>query len=393
MKTIKPGIRLKPNGRYSVTKSIDGKRFYKEFKTQREAENWKNKFHPLAPPVLNAPIINRPTVSDQSNGKDKLITFREVLTRYKNGKMKNLSVTKQYKKEKRMDRFLPSLLSYKMCEIDPPVITRLLEEARRTVTSTHGRSNFNEELKDLRSVFNWYIEECDFTFHSPVTKYHPRIGVIKEIEKVRMHMTEDQIKLFFSHLKEPFQSMAIIQFCLALRIGEVAALNSKTVNFKLRTVTISDSIVWHKGIPRHQRKTKTGDSTVAEINDEMLWRLNDLDRKRPEGCIFFFNENGGPMRYEHILEAYNTALKDAVLTEFSGTHFVRHTMATLTRRKYGMDTAQAVLRHTTPRMSEIYAKNDVNEKVSKVVIEAQEMFKSRASNASNDKEKLKDSGT
>jgi integrase len=307
--------------------------------------------------------------------------------------MKNLSTTKQYKKEKRMDRFLPPLFGLRLSEISPETITLLLEDAKRTVTNSYGRSNFNEELKDLRSIFNWYKEECDFTFHSPVTKYHSKIGTIKEIEKHPMNMTQDQILLFFSHLAEPFQSVAIIQFCLALRIGEVAALNTKTVDFKNRKLSITDTIVWHKGVPVHQKRTKTNDSTVSEINDEMFWRLSELDKRRPKGCIFFFHSNGLPMRYEYILEAYNTALKSAGLTEFSGTHFVRHTMATLTRRKFGMDSAQAVLRHTTSRMSEIYAKEDVNEKVSKVVINAQEMFRGRATNATTDKEKLKDSGT
>ena len=393
MKTIKPGIRLKENGRYYATKSIDGKRYYKEFKSQREALNWKEKFHPLLSPAVNSPILNTPAITLIGNGRDNSITFKEVFEKYKNGKMKNLSTTKQYKKEKRMDRFLPPLFAIPMYQMKPEIITSLLEDAKRRVIKTYGRSNFDEELKDLKSIFNWYKEEQDFTFHSPVTKYHSKIGTIKEIEKSRMDMTEDQILLFFSHLKEPFQSMAIIQFCLALRIAEVAALNTKTVDLKNMKLSITDTIVWHKGVPIHKRKTKTGDSTVAELNEEMIWRLTELNKKRPSGCIFFFHINGKPMRYEYILEAYNNALKTAGLTDFSGTHFVRHTMATLTRRKYGMDTAQAVLRHTTSRMSEIYAKQDVNEEVSKVVINAQQMFRGRASNASIIEEKLSNLGT
>lgn len=388
MKTVKTGIRLKANGHYHVTKSIDGVRYYKVFKSQREAEGWKRNFHPLANPVVDSPVLKSSAATLIGNGRDNSITFREVLEKYKNGKMRNLSTSKQYKKGKRMDRFLPPLLSVLMCNMTPEIITRLLEDAKRTVTNTHGRSSFDEELKDLRSVFNWYKDEVDFFFHSPVMTYHSKVGTVKTIKRSRKDMTEAQISLFFSKLKEPFQSLAVIQFCAAMRIAEAAAVNTNTVDLKAKKLLITDTIVWEKGVPIHYEKTKTGNDASTDINEEMTWRLNELDRKRPKGCIFFFHVNGKPLRYEYILEAYNQALKDAGLDAYSGTHFVRHTMATLTRRKHGRDAAQAVLRHTSPRMTEIYAKLDVNENVSKVVLEAQGMFRSRASNASKGEERL-----
>jgi integrase len=78
-----------------------------------------------------------------------------------------------------------------------------------------------------------------------------------------------------------------------------------------------------------------------------------------------------------ILNEFNRALKEAGLP-YSGTHIVRHTMATITRKNHGLDAAQAILRHTTARMSEEYARLDVNEKVSNVVIKAEELFKTAA---------------
>jgi integrase len=387
MKTVKPGIRLKPSGKYVATKSIDGKRHYKEFNSLREAEIWKNKFHPLASPQPSMKF-NIPAASDQSNGKDKSIKFREVYERYVNGKMKSLSPYTQYKKKKRLDRFLPPLFGLRMCEITPEVITALLEKAKLGASDKFERANFSEELKGLKSIFNWY-KECDFTFQSPVMGYHFDVGKIRDIERKKKDMNKEQVIAFINHLSEPFQSMAIIQFCLALRVGEVAALNTSTVSFKERTVTISETIVWLKTVPLPKRSTKTKDVTTLSMNDEMVNRLRTLDIQRPKGCKHFFHRDGKIMRYEWILEAYNNALKEAGLHDFSGTHFLRHTMGTIARRSSGLDAAQAILRHTTSRMSEHYARLDVNEKASKVVIEAGDLFlKSRATNATSEKEKL-----
>lgn len=393
MKTIRPGIRLKDTGKYYATKSIDGKRFYKEFDTLREAERWKNQFHPLVSPVVNqAFALQTPTVSDQSNGRNNSITFKEIYERYLKGKMRSLSAYKQYKKKLRMDRFLPPLFSVKMKDMTPEVITRLLEDAKLLANDKRGRCNFNEELKDLRSIFSWW-KECDFTFQSPIMKYHADIGVIKEVQRKKKDMTEEQLLSFIECLDEPFQSMAIIQFCLALRVAEVAALSTETVDIKSRTVTISDSVVWIKSRPIPKMRTKTGDVTTMPMNEEMLARFILLDRLRPKGCKFFFNQDGKLLRYERIMKAYKTALSKAGLGQFSGTHFVRHTMGTLARRSSGLDAAQAILRHTTSRMSEHYARLDVGAKASGVVINAGEIFsRGRASNASKTDKKLCESG-
>jgi uncharacterized SAM-dependent methyltransferase len=60
--------------------------------------------------------------------------------------------------------------------------------------------------------------------------------------------------------------------------------------------------------------------------------------------------------------------------ESSGTNIVHHTMATLTRQTAGLDASQAILRHTSSRMSEHYAQLDVNKKVSEVMIETEELI-------------------
>src|SRR5690606_3650426 len=137
MKTIKPGIRLKENGRYVATKSIDGKRYYKEFKTLREAEFWKNRINPLVNSSRNQRrIYPTPSADEVSNGRDEIITVREVYEKYLKGPLKKLGTYSQYKIPKRMERFLPPVFSVRMAELTPEVVSELLMFAESNATKT-----------------------------------------------------------------------------------------------------------------------------------------------------------------------------------------------------------------------------------------------------------------
>jgi integrase len=99
-------------------------------------------------------------------------------------------------------------------------------------------------------------------------------------------------------------------------------------------------------------------------------------------------------RYRPIVDAYNLALREIGIHGISGTHFIRHSAATLSRKLGGIDAAQALLRHKSTTMAEHYAKLDVNEKASEVVIHAERVFlEARASNASKTQDALTVSGS
>lgn len=373
MKTVEKGIRKKDSGKYLVTKSIGKERYYAEFETLREARSWKNQFHPLLNPEATEEK-NIFTANDYSNGKDKEVSFGTVYQKYQEERMVLLSEYTQYKKELRANHFFPNLLSLKMSGMNSRVVIEHLKLMKGSTAEDSKRCNFEKELKDLNAVFEWYRKEIDSTFKSPITKTHYQFGKIKEVDKKKKDMTLDQFMNFISHLREPFQSLALIQFYLAGRIQETAAINLRTVDFNEGTITISKKVVWKKGKPKLFPGTKTEDGfAVIKMNKEMTDRLLALKKDIPEGSILFFHYKGKLLRYDMILEQYNDALKAANLP-FSGTHTIRHTMGTLSRKLGGLDACQAMLRHKSARMSEHYAKLDVNEKVTNVVIQAEELF-------------------
>lgn len=377
------GIRIKENGKYLAAKSIKGKKFYKEFSKLREAVTWKNEFHPLISP---SPALERKQYSShnsiplQSNGINKTAMFSEIWKRYQEEKLPTLSEYTQYKKLLRMNKFAIGLLNAPLHLIDRSVLMDHLKDQKLLIKEGSQRCNFDKELKDLASIFSWYEEEIDTSFKNPVRNSHFEFGRIREVEVKEKIMSIDQLIKFFDSFEISddgfmFQSLAIIGFYMAGRIQEAAALNDKTIDLNKKLLKVTEKIIWIKGKPIHQRGTKTGETGSIKINEEMEWRIRKLKELRPPGCKFLFQRNGKPLRHGLILKRFNSALQSAGFLEYSGTHFLRFSMATLCRELEGLDASQAILRHTTARMSEHYAKLDANEKVSSVVIQAEALFK------------------
>lgn len=381
VKTIRSGIRLKENGKYYATKSFGKKRYYREFDTEREAIKWRRDFHPLLSPQRPRNRII-PTVSDQSNGKDKFINFGEVIEKYQKGFLKSLTAYTQYKKIQRLSNFTHNIQTVPMCAMGPEVITNHLESMRLLIIKKSRRCNFDKELKDISSIFNWYKENIDFTFVNPVTKVHYKLGKIKDIAPKQKDMDMEEFVEFASHLSPMFNSMAIVMLLWALRVGEAAAISDDAINYKKKEAFIYNVVTWIKGHPDPKKGTKTGADAKMPITPEIEIELRKLQANRPKGCKYLFHHKGKLLRYDMILKEFNRALKEAGLP-YSGTHVIRHTMATITRKNLGLDAAQAILRHTTARMSEEYARLDINDKVSAVVIEASNLFRKSKKRASN----------
>jgi integrase len=106
--------------------------------------------------------------------------------------------------------------------------------------------------------------------------------------------------------------------------------------------------------------------------------LLELKNERPKGCKYFLQVKGRPLRYNLILEELNHALKAAGFGEYSGTHALRYAASTFARKEEGLDVAQAMLAHADARMTEGYAKLDVNKKVTGVVLKMENMLKRSA---------------
>jgi integrase len=392
MKTVKPGIRLKPNGKYFATKSIDGQRYYKEAATLREAELWRNKFHPVAQKEVTQKFILPTTLpsNEYVNGRDLTITVKEVYEKYLNGPLKMHGDYTQYQWPNRMNRFLPPIFSVRMADLTPEVLSELIKQAVMKADDTYGRCDFREELKILKAILNWYKDEKDFTFSVPITKYHGKMSEVKPRENRQKYLSLDEFVRFTEKLPPFERNLATIQFIYGLRIGEVCALTRDAVDFDAGIIRLHQVITWVKDIPKLKKTTKTEDEAELKMTAEAELILREQEDRMPSGCRYFFHHQGKMPRYRYIEDNYNEALLAAGIHHVTGTHFVRHTIGKISRKHGGLDASQAILRHKTVKMSEHYSVLDINEKASEVVIHAEKIFReARASSASKTEETRK----
>lgn len=367
-----PGIRMKENGKFIVTKSIGGNRSTKEFEKLSEAKAWKKDRSTVSLKVNG----KDPTLSGQGEGRNEIF-FRDVYAQYLVEGMLELDQHTAERKKRRMERFFPNLLPVKISELNSRVITQHVMDMKLLVEEGSRRCNFDKELKDLSSVFNWYDEEIT-PFHNPIRRKHFAAGKIKEVPKKNRNLPPDELPRVSVHLPKMIRQVVVMQFLLGCRVGEVCALNDRTVDFRSGVIELSETIQWRNSVPYHRFGTKTDAPNVKEMTPLMREILMELKNQRPKGCKYFFQFKGKPLRYNKILDELNTALREAGLESFSGTHVLRYAASSFARKEEGLDVAQAMLAHADARMTEGYAKLDVNKKVTGVVIKAEEMFRRNA---------------
>lgn len=346
------------NGNYLATKNINGKRFNKSFKSLREAKFWRQNFHPqIAPTPKKSKSL---LVRQFGNGLDKSITFFDVFEKYKLQKLPTLGEQTRYRKVINVENFMLKLMDVKLCEINSEVIGNLiLEKKEETIELNPQRCNFNRDLKEVSSVFDWYRDAIDDTYRNPIKKYHKELGKIKDPPKVNKKITANEFVEFinaFTEKQKLYKDIAIMQFYTAGRIHEVAGILIKNIDLAQRILTIQETVSWVKRQPpKIKPTTKTGETRFVSINDSMLEIINHRISESENGLLF--HRKGKILRYNAISRNYNKALEAAGLP-YSGTHILRHSMATTTRKLKGLEHAQAVTGHKSQRMLEHYAEND-----------------------------------
>jgi integrase len=359
----KPGIRIKENGKFIVFKLVAGKRRTKEFFTLREAEAWKSDNDSFDLKVNGkSPALNE-------NG----ITFQDVYAQYLEEGMVELTDYTIYKKKLRMSHFLPNLFQVKMSEMNGRIILKHLQDMKLLVSSDSKRCNFDKELKDLSSIFNWYDEEIS-PFANPIRRKHFKAGRIKTVERSKKDLPPEALPEVGAYMRKELRYLMLIQFLLGARIGEASAINDQTIDFNRGTIDLTETIVWIKGKAHHVKGTKTNNPNKKVMTPLIREMLLELKNERPAGCKFFFHHKGKMLRYQMIREELNKALIQSGYGDYSGTHILRHSMGSYSRKEAGLDTAQAMLSHSSARQTEGYARLDVNEKVTGVILRAEKLF-------------------
>ena len=350
-------------GRYQASKSFKQKRFSKDFDTLKEARHWRNTF--------------MPKMDEEPN---ETLYFEEVWKKYCELGLVTVSYSTR---EVRMSQlsFLKGLFPIPMNRMSPQVISQhIIKQREEALRSKNGRRfSFDNEINTLKTVFNWYREEIDFKFINPVLKKHRVLGRIKEKKMKAKKMEPQELLLFLDALRDKgfWFDFAMVQLAFAARVQEIAGLQKANIDLERNLLTIKDVVVWSRSTRKFvelKSSPKNGEIRSCYMTQKIREIIERRMTDEPRSSTYVFHIDGEPISYRTVQHHYDHALKKCGLYgKYSSTHFMRHTMATLTRMVTGsLESVQAVTGHKDQRLVQHYAALDPS--VQKNALEQVEEF-------------------
>jgi integrase len=247
------------------------------------------------------------------------------------------------------------------------------------------RCNLNNELNLLKTIFNWYINSESFEKEAiglkcPVQLPHKRKGFIKPVPVKERAITLDHALLFFKQLQPLYRDLAMLQFFTASRISEAAGLQWNRVDFKNRKIVIMETCNWHpvhKTFVKLNETPKNKQPRKIHMTNELFQILSRRFSNKEDKNNFVFHDHGRPLGYGTIQLNYRKAQLDAQVP-YTGTHILRHGMATLARKVGGgLDAVIAMTGHKDFKLANHYSnldtdyQKDVSEKIMLAIRERQ----------------------
>ena len=282
--------------------------------------------------------------------------FTDCYQGYAENHIKHLELATIETKKYHIDIFMPHLAKYHIDQITPSIVSDVL--ARLKQEASEKRFNFDRPLRELKAVFNWIIDRSEEPLSNPVRKFHFDDGKIKRIPKKSQKLTLEQVKDFFqSFSNDLYRDIARLQFLTGCRIQEIAGIKKSSIDLKNRRIVIKDVVVWGRDRKVLEIKpyTKNGENKIVTISDDTLWNvILEYYSKSKNG--FLFEDKGNILKYRSIQHHYKKALDRAGIEVNSSTHFLRHSMASITRQMMGsIDAVQSVTGHKSVKLAEHYA--------------------------------------
>jgi len=362
---------------YYVQKYIRGERYFASFKSIEAAADWKKNFHPslnlkpLAKLKRDKQIqkisklhlnVERHDDIVLKNGNDFGYKFSDVWQLYLS---KHLTQVEKSTFDRRVQcaaLFYNRLMDTAMVDITANYITDYLAlKKEESIDNPNSkRYNFNDDLKSLKALLNWYRENVDAQFVNPILKRHKVEGVISKVPKRKKKMKRHELLSFFNALgkdEQVWRDFAEVQFYFSGRVQEVAGLQWGSVDFIDGVIEIENVAVWgaQKCFQYLKDSPKNGENRFVPMTARLSEILHRRYKERKPLKIedqrngklfqgdFVFHDKGVPLEYRKIQYRYNKALaKIGLDLKFSSTHFLRHTMANLVRERMGIEHAQAV---------------------------------------------------
>ena len=325
----------------------------KTFSIKRKAILWhekeKQKFS-LSPSSLN----------DQMRFKDCLDRFLE------DAKVRIMRVSFQKYEQHSIHFYKSPLANLKMSELKGVKVLEWIDWLKKKPTAQfQKRKSFNEELKSLKTVLNWYKNFLNEDFNVPITKKHLQFCFLRHKPPRRpdYFIEPKDAKAWVEWLKEHrsnpvYWRLAIFMLLTGARVSESCGLKWDAVDLERSLIRILRRVSWDRRnkIPSLEDVTKTSSSTRIIILPKRLLNVFYQMKKSAVSDVVFTNEQGGLLKYNAIQSAFNAGFI-ALGLPWRSTHICRHTFATLTlMTTKNLSAVQASLGHSEQRTTQVYAK-------------------------------------
>lgn len=327
-------------GKYQAYKKIDGEQYSQDFNRLMEAKRWVMTFVP--------------NLDTQKKKKSPL--FKDVWKEYKLVRYSDLEFSTKEAKNNRVAVFYNDIKNMHMEDLDANFFRDLILKHKTEVKYKESRISFDKEIKEYKAIFHWYRDFKDYKFHIPITKFHKQLGKIKKRVPKNKKMTINQVQKFFKSFESDlFRNFAIAQFFCCARVSEIAGLQLQSIDLEEGILQIKDVVVWDKGKKFVELKPYTKNNDVKYV--QIVKPLYDVlvDQLNQAESSYVFHIEGNPIAYRQIQHHYDRAFKKAGL-QFSGTHTLRHSMASIARELSGsIDAVQSLTGHKSVKQAEHYA--------------------------------------
>ncbi len=343
---------------YLAMKKVDGKIHQKTFSSLFEAKKWRQSFDGVE---LEVRTSNCSTLKDVWETMQR-VHFPTLATTTK------AIWLRRYEPWKKLEG-LP------MDEITPSRVTKfvqnLIEFYKSDYYTSSGRGrasrcNLNNELNLFVTIFNWYKESEEFekealSLTNPIKKKHKKMGFIKPVPDKRKKITLEHALDFFNYLRPLYRNLAKMQFFTAGRVGEISGLQWSNIDMDNKRLLIKHSCIWdmtHKTFIELKPFPKNKEPRAVYITNEIMEILTERMAFKKPMCDYVFHVEGKPLNYGTIQLNYREAQRKGKLP-YSGTHILRHGMATLARKVGGgLDAVIAMTGHKDLKLADHYSKCD-----------------------------------
>jgi integrase/recombinase XerD len=292
------------------------------------------------------------------------------------------------------EKLLPHLEFLHPCnvrDLNTSAIDRLVQYWRSgSYPKTDRRETFRKELTLLRVVLHYYKKRHDPAYGIPIFPEHFQACDIVKKQKARFKaLTREELGQFLETLRKGYATdlyvLALAQFGLGLRIGEVCGLKWECIDLEQGIATIRWTVDWDEKTMEALLKprTKSGKERLVAIPSflaDELRRLKAIRDVAHPNIELVFHKRGEPLLRKVICHAHNRALEDAGITHVSGTHLMRRTAATLTLLATGnVYAVKQLLGHSHLKTTEAYIDELVGGQPVKVASALNEVLETTAS--------------